>query len=44
MREFLKLPKGVEVLGITVMGYAAEKKEPTSGVDMTRVRIGEWSE
>lgn len=44
VREFLKLPKGVEVLGITVMGYAAEKKEPTSGVDMTRVRIGEWSE
>ncbi len=44
VRAFLKLPEGVEVLGITVMGYAAEKKAPTAGVDEGRVREGQWSD
>jgi len=44
VRAFLKLPEGVEVLGITIMGYAAEKKAAAQGVDMKRVRFGEWSE
>ncbi len=44
VRAFLKLPEGVEVLGITVMGYAAEKKPATAGIDESRVRFGEWSD
>lgn len=44
VRAFLKLPEGVEVLGITVMGYAAEKKEPKGEVDASRVRFGAWSD
>ena len=44
VREFLQLPDGVEVLGITVMGYAAERKEASSGVGESKVRYGIWSE
>ena len=43
VRAFLNLPAGVEVLGITVMGYAAEKTEPRP-VEMGRVRFGTWSD
>ena len=43
VRAFLNLPEGVEVLGITVMGYAAEKREPRP-VEKSRVRVGTWSD
>ena len=43
VRTFLNLPEGVEVLGITVMGYAAEKREPRA-VEKSRVRVGTWSD
>ena len=43
VRAFLDLPEGVEVLGITVMGYAAEKREPRVP-DKSRVRFGMWSD
>lgn len=43
VRNFLQLPDGVEVLGITVMGYAAEYKEAYSGVDESKVYYGVWS-
>lgn len=44
VRAFLKLPEGVEVLGITIMGYAAEKKEPRGEADASHVFFGEWSD
>ena len=44
VREFLQVPDGVEVLGGTVPGYAAEQKEPYGGVDESKVRYGAWSE
>lgn len=44
VRAFLKLPEGVEVLGITIFGYAAEQKEAYSGVDESKVFRGSWSE
>lgn len=44
VREFLQVPDGVEVLGVTVTGYAAEQKEPYGGVDESKVRYGAWSE
>ncbi|MDY3868529.1 MAG: nitroreductase family protein [Pyramidobacter sp.] len=43
-REFLKLPEGVEILGITVMGYAASPTEPHAGIRAEEVRYGAWSE
>lgn len=44
IREFLELPEGVEVLGITVMGYAQNVPPPYKGVDEAKVRYGSWSE
>lgn len=44
VREFLKVPEGVEVLGITVMGYAKDQLPAHSGVDESKVRYGTWSE
>ncbi len=44
VREFLGVPEGVEVLGITIFGYGAEAKEPNSGVEEARVKYGKWSE
>ncbi len=45
VRRCLKLPEGVEVLGITVMGYAAEEKEPHSATpDESVIRRGVWSD
>lgn len=44
VRKFLEVPEGVEVLGITIMGYADEQKEAYSGVDESKVRRGRWSE
>lgn len=43
-RRFLRLPEGVEILGITVMGYAASPKEPHEGIREGEVRYGVWSE
>ena len=44
IREFLEVPDGVEVLGITVIGYAKDIPEGYTGVDESRVRYGNWSD
>ncbi len=44
VREVLQIPQGVEVLGITVIGYKGEEKEGHSGVDEARVRRSVWSD
>ncbi len=43
VRAVLKLPEGVEVLGVAVFGHAAEHKEPNVP-DESRVRYGVWSD
>ena len=44
VRDFLGVPEGVEVLGITVIGYAKTVPEPYRGVNEERVRYGKWSD
>ena len=44
VREFLQLPEGLEILGITVMGYAEQELPPHEGIDESKVRWGSWSE
>ena len=44
VRRFLNLPEGVEVLGITIIGAAAEKNYPKRGVKEERLHFGCWQE
>lgn len=45
VRSCLKMPDGVEVLGIAVMGYAAEEKESHDATpDESVIRRGVWSD
>ena len=45
IRQFLKVPAGVEVLGIAVTGYGAESKEPYGAApDDSVIRRGTWSD
>ena len=44
VRRFLNLPEGVEVLGITIIGAAAEKNYPKQGVKEERLHFGCWQE
>ncbi len=44
VREFLKLPEGVEICGIAVIGHPAEEREPHRGVDSAILHFGCWKE
>ena len=44
VRRFLNLPEGVEVLGITIIGVAAEKNCPKRGIKEDSLHFGCWQE
>ncbi|MBO8153670.1 nitroreductase family protein [Thermovirga sp.] len=42
VREFLKIPPHIKVLGIAALGYPAENKDPHEGILDGKVHLNQW--
>jgi len=42
VRNLIKIPDNIEVLGITAIGYPAEKKDPHEGIPEGKIHVNQW--